>query len=84
MFDEPCESGTFHVTGLDGGAYNGATTDLRVTLPARAADTRWVRVADTGAWMEPDANFAPDEDGHVMQGNSCDLVARALAIFVER
>ncbi|MCA9680533.1 MAG: glycogen-debranching protein, partial [Myxococcales bacterium] len=65
-------------------AYNGLNAPLQATLPAPAADARWYRVADTGAWMEPQDNSHAPGDEYPMQGRRYDLAARSLALFVER
>jgi isoamylase len=67
-------------------AYNGDDAGVQLTLPPHAADTRWYRAADTGAWMEaePQGNFAPPGNEYMMNGSLYDLGARTLAIFVER
>ena len=65
-------------------AYNGATTTVAATLPAPAAGAAWHRAADTGAWMEDQANFRAPGAEDRMNGRRYDLAARSLAIFVER
>ncbi|MCE9575107.1 MAG: glycogen-debranching protein [Deltaproteobacteria bacterium] len=65
-------------------AYNGATTQLAITLPAPSAGARWYRVADTGAWMEPQANSAAAGSEYAMNGLRYDVAARSLALWIER
>jgi glycogen operon protein len=65
-------------------AYNGGTTAVEARLPARRADARWYRVADTGAWMEPQDNFHAEGSEYQMQGDRYMLAGRSLALFVER
>jgi pullulanase/glycogen debranching enzyme len=60
--------------------YNGGAALVKATLPAPRAGTAWVRIADTDAWLEPQANF----EEHTMAGRSYDVHARSLAIFEER
>jgi isoamylase len=63
--------------------YNRGTTPLQITLPSPPA-LAWYRVADTGAWMEDQANFAAPGAEHRMQQSKYDLAARSLAIFVAK
>ncbi len=65
-------------------AYNGATTALPITLPSPAPGARWYRVADTAAWMEPQANAAVPGDEAAMNGARYDVAARALVIWIAR
>jgi glycogen operon protein len=65
-------------------AYNGSTATVAVTLPPHAADTSWWRVADTGAWMEPEENFHPAGDEVRIGGGRYDVFPRSLALFIER
>jgi glycogen operon protein len=58
--------------------YNRSAQAQRITLPAGT----WLRVADTGAWMEPDANFSAPGSEHRMMQSQYDLAARSLAMFV--
>ena len=58
--------------------YNKSAVAQRITLPAGT----WLRVADTGAWMEGDANFSAPGSEHQMMQSQYDLAARSLAIFV--
>lgn len=64
--------------------YNGWSSAVRATLPPRADDARWYRVADTAAWLEDEGNFHAPGDEYAMQGVVYDLAARSLAVFVER
>jgi glycogen operon protein len=65
-------------------AYNGATAQLAITLPAPAPGAAWYRAADTGAWKEAAGNFDAPGAEYKMNGRSYDLAARALAIWIER
>jgi hypothetical protein len=57
--------------------YNKSSQAQRITLPAGT----WLRVADTGAWMEPQSNFAAPGSEYRMMQSQYDLAARSLAIF---
>ena len=61
-------------------AYNRGAAAVTVTLPAGT----WYRAADTGAWDEPDANFALPGSEYLMHQATYSLGARSLAIFVTR
>jgi hypothetical protein len=65
-------------------AYNHSATQQRITLPPPPAGLAWYRVADTGAWMESEANFSEPGAEHRMQQANYDLAARSLALFVAR
>jgi len=65
-------------------AYTGGTTAVAFTLPPHGTDTHWYRVADTGAWLEPEANIAAPGAEYRMNGSRYDLASRSLVIFVER
>lgn len=58
--------------------YNKSAQAQRITLPAGT----WKRVADTGAWMETQSNFAAPGSEYQMMQSQYDLAARSLAIFV--
>lgn len=58
--------------------YNKSAQPQRVTLPAGT----WFRAADTGAWMEPQSNFAAPGGEHRMMQSNYDLAPRSLAIFI--
>ena len=60
--------------------YDSGTADVTATLPAPAAGAHWVRIADTGAWLEAEGNFSE----HVMGGLTYTVHARSLALFEER
>ncbi len=64
-------------------AYNRGATAIRITLPPSPTGT-WFRVADTGAWMEADANFDVPGAEHQMQQANYDLAPRSLALFIAR
>ncbi len=65
-------------------AYNGAPVEVAVTLPPPSSGAAWYRVADTGAWLEPQSNIhAPDAE-YRMNGLRYDLAARSLAVWLER
>jgi glycogen operon protein len=61
-------------------AYNRSAQDVQITLPAGT----WYRVADTGAWMEPQANISAPGTEYKMNQSRYDLAARSLALFVSR
>ncbi|MBS1118230.1 MAG: isoamylase [Deltaproteobacteria bacterium] len=65
-------------------AYNRGAQGIAVVLPAPPAGTSWYRVADTGAWMEPQANIAPPGTEARMGTARYDLEGRSLALFVAR
>ena len=65
-------------------AYNGATTTVAATLPAPSAGAAWYRVADTGAWLEPDGNSAAAGAEYKMGGTRYDIAARSPVIWIER
>jgi isoamylase len=65
-------------------AYNRGTALVALTLPPPPAGFAWYRVADTAAWMEPQANFAEPGAEYRMQQARYDLGARSLAIFLAR
>jgi glycogen operon protein len=65
-------------------AYNGSTAAVAATLPPPAAGTSWWRVADTGAWMEPEDNIHAAGAEVRIGGNRYDVAARSLALFIER
>ncbi len=44
----------------------------------------WYRVADTGAWMEPQSNIHAPGAEYRMNGVRYDLAARSLAVWVRR
>jgi len=64
-------------------AYNGASAPIAITLPPKASDAQWLRVADTAAWMEDDANMHEPGDEYTMMGTRYDLAARSLVLFIE-
>ena len=83
-YDDPAEQFLGWRVGEIYVAYNGATATRAATLPALPADRRWWRVADTAAWMEPQANFhAPGAEVRI-GGGRYDVAARSLAVFIER
>jgi glycogen operon protein len=61
-------------------AYNRGAQDVQITLPAGT----WYRVADTGAWMEPQANISAPGTEYKMNQSRYDLAPRSLALFVSR
>ena len=63
--------------------YNRGTAALQITLPPPPG-TAWYRVADTGAWMEPEHNISAPGTEHRMAQAKYDLAARSLAVFVAR
>jgi isoamylase len=63
--------------------YNRGTAGLQITLPPPPG-TAWYRVADTGAWMEPEHNISAPGTEHRMAQAKYDLAARSLAVFVAR
>lgn len=65
-------------------AYNRGPQAVAVTLPPPPAGLAWYRAADTGAWMEPQANFAAPGTEYRMNQARYDLGGRALALFVAR
>jgi glycogen operon protein len=65
-------------------AYNRGTAQIAVTLPPPPAGLAWYRVADTGAWMEPQANIAAPGSEYRMNQSRYDLAARSLALFIAR
>ena len=65
-------------------AYNRGTAQLAIQLPAPPDGLAWYRVADTGAWMEPQANISAPGDEYRMNQRRYDLAARSLALFVAR
>ena len=65
-------------------AYNRSTQVVPLTLPPPPAGLAWYRVADTGSWMEPQANSAEPGAEYRMNQSRYDLVARSLALFVAR
>ena len=65
-------------------AYNRSTSDATITIPAAPNGLTWFRVADTGAWDEPDANIAAPGDEYMMHQASYALGARSLALFIAR
>jgi glycogen operon protein len=64
--------------------YNRGATEVATTLPAPPAGTAWYRVADTGAWMEPQANIAAPGSEYRMNQSRYDLAGRSLALFIAR
>ena len=65
-------------------AYNRGTQLVAVTLPPPPSGLAWYRVADTGAWMEPQANIAEPGAEYRMNQSRYDLTARSLALFIAR
>ncbi|MGE0403724.1 MAG: hypothetical protein AB7T06_43860, partial [Kofleriaceae bacterium] len=65
-------------------AYNRGTTDAILQLPAPPANLAWYRVADTGAWMEPQANISAPGNEYRMNQRRYDLGARSIALFIAR
>jgi isoamylase len=65
-------------------AYNRGLALAQVTLPPPPSGLAWYRVADTGAWMEPQANSAAPGAEYRMNQSRYDLVARSLALFIAR
>jgi glycogen operon protein len=64
--------------------YNRGAQPVVTLLPTPPAGTSWYRVADTGAWMEPQGNFAePGAEARMGQARY-DLVARSLVLFIAR
>ncbi|MBA2544752.1 MAG: glycogen-debranching protein [Deltaproteobacteria bacterium] len=63
--------------------YNRDSKPAAITLPPPPA-AAWYRVADTGAWMEAQANFAEPGAEHRMQQARYDLAARSLAVFIAK
>ena len=63
---------------------NRGAQPIRVVLAAPPAGMAWYRTADTGAWMEPQANFAEAGSEYRMMQANYDLAARSIAIFVAR
>ena len=62
-------------------AYNRSPNQLTITLPAGPT---WYRVGDTGAWMEPQANFSEPGAEYQMHQRQYTLAGRAAAIFLTR
>ena len=65
-------------------AYNRGTQMVPVTLPAPPAGLAWYRVADTGAWMEGQANIAEPGAEYRMNQARYDVGGRSLALFLAR
>jgi isoamylase len=65
-------------------AYNRSPNQVAVTLAAPPSGLAWYRVADTGAWMEAQANIAAPGGEYKMNQSRYDLVGRSLALFVAR
>jgi isoamylase len=65
-------------------AYNAGTQAVAFTLPEPAAGRAWHRVADTGAWMEPQDNVHAPGDEYRMNGRTYEVGPRALALFREQ
>jgi hypothetical protein len=65
-------------------AYNRGTADVTVTIPTAPAGLTWYRVADTGAWDEPDANIAAAGNEYMMHQSQYNVTARSLALFIAR
>jgi isoamylase len=61
-------------------AYNRSPLAVQVTLPAGT----WYRVADTGAWMEPQANISAPGSEYKMNQARYDMAPRSLALFVSK
>jgi glycogen operon protein len=64
--------------------YNRGTQGIAATLPPAPAGTAWYRVADTGAWMEPQANITEPGGEHRMNQARYDIGPRALALFLAK
>ena len=64
--------------------YNRGPAEIATTLPAPPAGTAWYRVADTGAWMEPQANSSEPGSEYRMNQSRYDLAGRSLALFIAR
>jgi isoamylase len=65
-------------------AYNRGTAGAVLQLPAPPANLAWYRVADTGAWMEAQANMSAPGGEARMNQLRYDLGARSLALFIAR
>jgi isoamylase len=65
-------------------AYNHSAASVAITLPPPPSGLAWYRVADTGSWMEPQANSAEPGNEYRMNQSRYDLVARSLVLFVAR
>ncbi len=63
--------------------YNRGADPIQITLPASPTGT-WYRVADTGAWMEPQHNIVEPGSEYQMHQSKYDLDARSLAVFIAR
>jgi isoamylase len=61
-------------------AYNRGAAPIQISLPPGT----WYRVADTGAWMEPQENSAAPGAEYRMNQAKYDLVGRSLALFIAR
>ena len=62
-------------------AYNRSPNAVTITLPAGPT---WYRVADTGAWMEPQANSSDPGSEYMMHQAQYTLAARSAALFLTR
>ncbi|MBV8758816.1 MAG: glycogen-debranching protein [Deltaproteobacteria bacterium] len=62
-------------------AYNRSPNPLTITLPSGPT---WYRVADTGAWMEPQANSSEAGSEYQMHQAQYTLAGRSAALFLTR
>jgi isoamylase len=62
-------------------AYNRSPNAVTITLPAGPT---WYRVADTGAWMEPQANSSEPGAEYMMHQSQYSLAARSVALFLTK
>jgi glycogen operon protein len=65
-------------------AYDRGPSAVSATLPSPGAGLAWYRVADTAAWMEPEANFVAPGGEQRVPGASYGLASRSLAIFIAK
>ena len=64
--------------------YNRGTQLVAATLPPPPTGLAWYRVADTAAWMEPQANIAEPGNEYRMNQSRYDVGARSLVLFIAR
>ena len=62
-------------------AYNRSPNAVTITLPAGPT---WYRVADTGAWMEPQANSSEPGAEYMMHQAQYSLAARSVGLFLTK
>jgi isoamylase len=64
--------------------YNGWKDPVQITLPGATTGHAWFRVADTGAWMEPDGNCRDAGREDPLNASTYKMDGRSVLLLIEK